>query len=83
MTLVLVSTLFMGFAASPAAAQCTSTSVATNAGSAATIVNTQTSVQVNVGNSIQTGVAVSLDGDAVVSQLTNVDLGNNAGQDQC
>lgn len=82
-TLMLVTTLFVGFAAGPAAAQCTSTSVSTNAGTSAAIVNTQTSVQVNVGNNIQTGVAVSINGDAAVAQTSSISQGNVIDGDQC
>lgn len=82
-TLMLVTTLFVGFAAGPAAAQCSSTAVATNAGSSSAIVNTQTAVQINVGNNIQTGVAVSVNGDAAVAQTSNIDQGNLLDGDLC
>lgn len=81
--LMLVATLFMGFASGPVAAQCSSTSVSTDAAAASNIVNTQTSVQINVANNIQTGVAVSLAGDSVVSQLSTIDLDNDGDLGQC
>jgi hypothetical protein len=80
MTLVLVSTLLMGFAAGPAAAQCVSVA---EDGSSAVTVNAQTSVGVQVANNIQTGVAVSVEGDASVSQDGTTSQSSVVVQTQC
>lgn len=84
-TLVLVSTLFMGFATGPVAAQetCTSTATATNAGSAASVINTQNAIQVNLANNVQTGTAVSIGGDASVAQVSDMDQTAIVVQEQC
>lgn len=92
MTLVIVSTLLIGFTAGPAAAvefsapadDCTSTATSTNAGSAVGIVIPQQgSIQVNLANNVQTGTAIALDGDATVTQESDLDQTNLVDQDLC
>lgn len=93
LTLVVVSTLFIGFAAGPAAAvmespammqDCSSTAVGSNSGTATAVtIPQQGAIQINVANSIQAGTAVSVGGDAAVVQNSNIGQSNWADQDQC
>ena len=76
-------TLFVGATASPVAAQCSSTATGTNVGSSTSIIGSQTAVQINLANTVQTGTAVSIGGDALVLQNSDTDQGNLVDQDLC
>jgi len=89
-TLLLASTMIVGFATAPVAAHpmvaqaddpCSSTAVGVNTDAVPSVDVTQTVVQVNTGTISQVGSAVSLGGDAVVVQNSNLGQGN--ANDQC
>lgn len=82
-TLMLVTTLFVGFAAGPAAAQCSSTATGTNVNVGPAIDVSQTAIQVNLANTVQTGTATSIGGDATVVQIADTDQVNLVDQDTC